>query len=173
MTGKSIILLLYIIICILVLPVLETLNRINLIEFKKETFNQNISNIFNYWYEKIEPKNFFHTGQVIKLQPNKVDIIILNHRSTFDAAWLVFYLNEMGINNPIAVLSNYLKKIPGFGLIGKMNNYIFLKKKWLEDKSYIHKQIKKLTNGLIFITIEGTRFNKKKMVEINKIWTRK
>jgi 1-acyl-sn-glycerol-3-phosphate acyltransferase len=112
--------------------------------------------------------------QLIKQNPNLIDIIICNHISAIDFLIVMAYLQKFKIQNFNFVLKNEIIYIPGFGLIMYTNSDIKLNRKWDKDKDNLRKQINKIKvesnkdKQIILIFPEGTRLNKNKLNKAQK-----
>eukprot|EP01135_Chromosphaera_perkinsii_P002300 Nk52_evm86s221 gene=Nk52_evmTU86s221 len=103
-------------------------------------------------------------------QPNPNDryIMIANHRTQLDWLYLWSFFARFGrLRNEKIVLKFPLKFVPGAGWAMQMFSFMFLKRKWEEDKVHMSNQFgyyKSIGYRLqMLIFPEGTDFNKKSL----------
>jgi 1-acyl-sn-glycerol-3-phosphate acyltransferase len=119
-----------------------------------------------YLFEKI--KNIKYE---IHKNPQLIDIIISNHISSLDFIIITTYLEKLKVDNYNYVLKSSINYIPGLGIITYMNSDIKLNRKWEEDQELLNVQLDVIINNInnnkqvIIIFPEGTRSNKKKLIE--------
>ncbi|CAD5116894.1 DgyrCDS5738 [Dimorphilus gyrociliatus] len=98
-----------------------------------------------------------------KINNNERNLIIMNHRTRLD--WMFFWcvlFRDSNIATEKIVLKQPLKYVPGAGWAMQAASYIFLKRKWEDDKSYITDILNYLSQinhkSQILIFPEGTDF---------------
>ena len=106
---------------------------------------------------------YYHN--LIKCQPNKVNILLANHLSTIDWEILLAIIKESNINNFLFVGKKQLMYVPGFGFSFFCGSDIKLSRKWENDQISLNKQIDNLEEGLLVIFPEGTRFDPNKHID--------
>ena len=99
-------------------------------------------------------------------KPNKIDILVLNHPTSFDIFLVYLILKNYKPEDIIFVGKNTISYIPFIGLI--YDNHIKISRDWKDDEELLINQIKKINNGIIVIFPEGTRFDNNKLIEGRK-----
>lgn len=106
----------------------------------------------------IFPKNIKLAVENKKINKNKT-ILISNHISNFDWIFIMRILYELSLyDDCYFIMKESLGNIPFIGFSMRVFGFIFLKRKWEEDKSTIENHIKFLekNNFCIVIFPEGT-----------------
>jgi len=101
----------------------------------------------------------------IKVEPNKINILTCNHVCTVDWEFVLGLLNELKLSNYSLVGKKSLIYVPGFGFSFLYGDDIKLSRNWETDQVSLDKQLEEITDGLIIIFPEGTRFEINKQLE--------
>lgn len=101
----------------------------------------------------------------IKVIPNKINILTCNHVCTVDWEFVLGMLKEFGLSNYSIIGKKSLIYIPGFGFSFLYGDDIKLSRKWETDQVSLDKQLEEITDGIIIIFPEGTRFEIEKQLE--------
>lgn len=99
-------------------------------------------------------------GELLKNEPDKVNILFANHNSTADVIIICGMIYKFNIENFYFIFKKSLVKVPILGDIIKDD--ISLNRNWDSDKDNIKNQVKGIKKGYIIIYPEGTRFSCKK-----------
>jgi len=101
----------------------------------------------------------------IKLEENKVNILVSNHIGSIDSFMLLTILKYFNIDNWFAVGKKELVYVPGLGTCFMFGKDIKLSRNWDEDKLTLENQLSRIDEGVIIIFPEGTRFDPTKHKE--------
>jgi len=109
--------------------------------------------------------------------PDLIDVIVANHKSSIDFIILISLLKYLKIYNYNFVLKKDITLIPGLGFIMYTNDDITINRNWETDQDNINNQLNDLMKNddnkkkVIIIFPEGTRYNNTKLIESQKFAT--
>jgi lysocardiolipin and lysophospholipid acyltransferase len=124
-----------------------------------------IMSFYPFFYKYGFDSNIYFNGNYNNNNNNKVDIVISNHINTIDFCIYLSLIREFDSREIYLIAKKDLMLIPGLGFILAAGNDIKLNRKLDDDYDNIVNSVKKITNGIIIIMPEGTRFTEDKKIK--------
>lgn len=144
----------------LITPALFIRQEDFMVKIIKNVFQNLVMYMIKYGFEP----NIYYNGE-IKLEENKVNILISNHIGSIDGFMLLTILKYFNIDNWNVVGKKELIYLPGIGTLFMFGKDIKLERNWELDKITIEKQLNNINDGILIIFPEGTRFEPTKHKE--------
>lgn len=150
--------------CIYVLLYMIVCGKLNNIPIKglDIDYSQEIFSIWANVYQNAFNSKIKSRGKLIVSK--KVDIVIANHVSYLDNLYILPIIKSKTPKNIYIVGKKELSKVPVLSPLVNKKNHILLSRNFEDDKENIINSLKKIDDGIIFIFPEGTRQNKKKLI---------